>query len=264
MEKNALGEITQRKYDANDNLTEEYGPTKRFHFKNEYDYSNRLTKQEEIHDNGQVFTTQYEYNYTHQCTKQIDLFGQETLYEYDDFGRLIRTHYPAVANEKGEFVSRSTSQEYNIAGHVIKSTDEKGRVTRTERNIRGQPTSIIYPDQTCERFTYRLDGKLKSKTEKNGSKMVYTLDPLGRITEENFYSPQGRLLKTTSHTYDSFHLLKTVDPEGLITTFSYDRAGRLEWTCAGNRAKQCLYDSMGRLCEEREWYGEGLTFGLLS
>ena len=103
LEKNALGEITQRKYDANDNLTEEYGPTKRFHLKNEYDYSNRLTKQEEIHDNGQVFTTQYEYNYTHQCTKQIDLFGQETLYEYDDFGRLTRTHYPAVANEKGEF-----------------------------------------------------------------------------------------------------------------------------------------------------------------
>ena len=63
-------------------------------------------------------------------------------------------------------------------------------------------------------------------------------------------------MKTTIHEYDSFHLLKTIDPEGLVTTYSYDRAGRLEWTRTGNRAKQCLYDSQGRLSEEREWFGE--------
>ena len=215
LETNALGERIKRSYDANDNLISEKGPSPKFHLKNEYDHSNRLTKQKKVADDGQVFVTKYEYNYTHQRTKKIDLFGNETLYEYDDFGRLIRTQFPSVANENGEIVSHIASQEYNIAGHLIKSVDSQGRVIKKELNIRGQPIKIIYPDKTCEMFTYRLDGKLKSKTEKNGSKTIYTIDPIGRMTEENFYSPQGELLKTTTHEYDSFHLLKTVDPEGV-------------------------------------------------
>ena len=43
----------------------------------------------------------------------------------------------------------------------------------------------------------------------------------------------------------------------MITTYTYDRAGRLEWTLRGNQAKQNIYDSQGRLYEERAWYGDG-------
>jgi RHS repeat-associated protein len=256
-ETNALGQTTIKKYDANDNLIFEQGPSADFYIQNSYDFANRLIRQEEIHADGKHFVTTHRYDYLGQCIATINPYSHETRQDFDDFGRVVAIHYPAVLNEEGQWVYPTVSKIYDIAGYPICVTDAKGRQTKIEYNIRGQLIQIIHPDHTTEQLIYRLDGQLVEKREKNGLRIVYLRDPLGRITEESCYAPDGQLLKKTQHVYNALHLLQSIDSEGGITEYSYDAAGRLEWTRQGEQVKQNIYDSLGRLAEIREWFGDG-------
>ena len=176
-ETNAIGETTLRKFDEQNNLIFQQGPSLDSTIVNTYDFANRLIRQEETHSDGQQFTTTYKYNYLGQCEKITNPYGQETSQTFDEFGR-VTTIESTVVNENGILVPSRIRKAYDAAGNLTSLTDAKDRVTETEYNIRGQPTKIKYPDGTTEQFVYRLDGQLTVKIDKNGFKSTLKRDYL--------------------------------------------------------------------------------------
>ncbi|MCC5736385.1 hypothetical protein, partial [Klebsiella pneumoniae] len=100
----ALGRIITRRYDDNDNLIYEEGPRSdcRKHFK--YDAMNRLISEEEIHDDGVRLVTRHCYDHLGNRIRTYDPYDNETCFEYDAFGRMIKVIGPPKLNVRSEVV----------------------------------------------------------------------------------------------------------------------------------------------------------------
>ena len=172
-EVNPLGYITERQYDDNGNMFYERGPRHDFHTELSYDHMNRLiAKQEVWHDhptNPTRLIEKYTYDYMGHCLCSTDIYGHETRYEYDDFGRVIKIIQPEVKEENGSTIHPEIYKEYDILDNVIAITDASGARTSSEYTIRGKPYHIAYPDGTHEYFEYTLKGELIKTIDRNGS-----------------------------------------------------------------------------------------------
>lgn len=255
-ETNALGAVTERKYDANGNVIFEQGPRSDFHKEYLYDFANRLISTEEIHSSGLHLSTQNRYNVLSEREASIDIYGNETRYLYDDYGRLIETQSPPVPNAQGVMEQAIVKVQYDPLNHPIVATDANGHCTKMSYTIRGEPIKIQYPDGGIESREYTLDGLLESKTARNGLKTVYTYDELENVVRTDLYAPSGELLTTTSATYNAFHLLSETDPAGNITRYEYDGAGRQIAIRKGNHLTTHSYDALGRVACTRQYADE--------
>lgn len=243
-ETDALGQTIQRTYDANDNLISETTPACRRLYA--YDFSNRLIRVEEIDSDGTQLITLHTYDYLGNRISTTDPSGNKTEFIYDEFGRVIMTFYPPVPSSNGTLVNTGIQKAYDILGNVTTHIDPRGEQTHTSYNIQGKPLTIRYPDGTQESYEYNLDGTPRKAIAKNGSITTYVHDPLGRLLQEELYSPQGELLGRSTWTYNGFHLISSTDPEGHVTTYTYDGAGRKSSVATANSLTTFEYDSLGR------------------
>ena len=101
---------------------------------------------------------------------------------------------------------------------------------------------------------YELDGALKKKVAKNGACTEYIRDFLGRVILERITA--GDKVKEIKNHYNAFHLLQSEELDGAVTTYTYDGAGRLTGTCKYQNKVEYLYDSLGRIGEVREYFGD--------
>ncbi len=253
---NALGEVVLKAYDQNDNLIRQEdlasGLIKSF----TYDYSNRLIREEEHHPNGNHLVTTNRYDILNRKLASVNPYGQETRFYYDGFERVTEVHLPSIPNEEGQIVQPIIRNEYDIVGNLISHADATGKTTKSKFNIRGLPIEVIFPNGTVEKLFYRTDGCLVDKVDRSGVRISYILDPLGRTIEEHVFGSDGAHVKKKMSIYSAQQLLKIIDFEGLETSFSYDFAGRLVKCTSGESVKELFYDSLGRVCETREWYGD--------
>ncbi len=254
-ERNALGQIIQRRFDANGNKIYEQGPSQDFHLEFTYDCSNRLITQEHVCNHGLRLKQSYTYDHLGNCIASVDIYGNKTRYEYDELNRLICTTLPPCADAEGHTIELQIRREYDIAGNVIAETDVQGNITRKNYNIRSQPTLIEYPDGTAERFEYNLDGSLRKQIGKNGSYTQLHYDVLGNITSKETYSPAGELLSGSSATYRGSLMLSEIDPNGNVTHYSYDAAGRPLRISKTTGWTQYAYDSLGNKAKTIQWVG---------
>lgn len=255
-ETNPLGQTTIRNYDANDNKIYEQGPNPNLHKEFTYDFSNRLVRADEIHTNGLTLSESYIYNYLSQKIGMVDIYGNETSYEYDDFGRQTKTKLPPVLSSNGLGVF-SDYKEYNLynAPKVIK--DFRGNTTTMEYNIRAKPTLTVFADGSMEKMLYNLDGTICKHTHKNGSYTSYKYDHLKRVISKATYGPDGKKLEYFNYSYNTFHLLEEKDTAGHIKSYGYDAAGRLNEVVDGEKRMTYEYDSIGRLYKTIEYDGHG-------
>jgi RHS repeat-associated protein len=254
-EVNPLKETITRKYDENNNLTRQKGPFPGYSVKNFYDFSNRLVKKQETHSDNNCFVTTYKYDYLNQLVSSRNPFGNETFYTYDDVGHLISVKNPGILTASGKFECPTINKEYDIAGQVTSIQDALGRKTFYENNIRGKPLIITYPDGTQEKFFYRLDGQLTQKINREGIKIVYTLDPVGRPLKEEMFGSDGHLEKFIQRTYDAFSLISEEYSDGMTINYSYDFAGRLKQLHHNKiLTKELFYDPLGRESRTHDWY----------
>lgn len=208
------GVTTERKYDiATDNLIKESILDVTIY--NTYDFANRLIERKEIHPDEE-FITRCHYDHLGNCTSTVNSFGHKTKQVFDEFERVIETHLPEIPYE-GTLTTPVIHKTYDIAGFPTSITDLNGNTTYYEVNLRGQATRITYPDGTEEKMVYSLDGLLVEKIDRNGTKTEYRHDPLGRVTEEIVH---GESVKQTINEYNAFHLLRSIDPEGNITSYT--------------------------------------------
>lgn len=254
-ESNAIGQEIHRKYDQNDNLIFEQGPGTEFYTEHSYDFVNRLIGSKEVHTNGQVFTTSYQYDYLGNKIAEYNRLGRKTSYDYDEFNRLIKIEYPRISNEMDEVIRPFIQTVYDEANRPIKKIDACGYETCLTYNARGEPISIIHPDGSVEKFEYQLDGALIKSIAPNGTQTVYDRDFLGRILVKQLISKEGVLLSRESFEYLGHRLISHTDSEGCMTTWTYDGAGRLISETRGSACKTYAYDSLNRVAQLIQWYG---------
>jgi RHS repeat-associated protein len=244
-ETDPLGYVTLCTYDGNSNLESVRRPRGN-QKKYTYDFSNRCTKEEDFDIDGSLLTMRHRYDTLSHKIETTDPFWQKTSYVYDDFSRLVATKLPSVPDETGLLTESVLRQEYNLLNQISRQIDPKGEVTHFRSNIRNQPTYTHYPDGTEESIVYDMYGLALSHKARNNTLTLYTYDFLGRITQEAVYSQTGELLKTTERTYDAFQLRSMTDPEGNVTHYHYDGAGRQIGETRGERTIRYVYDTLGR------------------
>lgn len=257
---NAAGEETTRKYDENRNLIEEQGPNKAYHIEMAYDYMNRLTKVVKVdNESQQKFTTLHKYDTRGNRIATIDEYGNETNFEYDAFNRLTKTIAPPTPDPYGAHFRAQQTIEYDTLNHPVIKTNGAQHALHQLNTVRGQPYLISYPDGSQEKMVYNLDGTLKEKTEKNGTTTKFSYDYKNRPTTTEIYSRNGRLLSSKQVEYNAFNPIKEIDAEGHITTFQYDRQGRLTTILKEDGEVHYGYDTLGRRNQTKTFFGPALT-----
>lgn len=205
----ALGRRISRGYDRNKNCIFEQGPALDSHREHLYDFANRLVLTQEVHPDGALCTS-YHYNGLSQLVRKIDPFGQETHYQYDEFGRLISTKLPQLASPSGELITLIINNTYNSLGQPTSTTDANGFTIRYQPTVLGKPSTIYYPDGSTNKFEYDIYGRQITAIAKNGSVTKRIYDCLGRTLEETVLSPNGKQVMPTTKQAFSLALQLTV------------------------------------------------------
>ena len=185
--------------------------------------------------------TKYTYDNYGKRLSRIITKGGEILDEYntyDKFGRLVKTQ----SNGKTvEYIYNKKNQlsKQIIDGNSVKFEYSKlGQLAgKTLFDKDGKPLSEL-------KYFYSKSGELTSRLA-NGKLQEYKYDAKNQLlavidmenksaVEEYVYDASGNILKktingkTTTYTYDDANqLLSSTNPEGDITSYAYDAAGRL-------------------------------------
>jgi RHS repeat-associated protein len=188
-----------------------------------------------------------------------DGYGNETKCFYDAFGRLIEMQMPHVLDQYDQPYQPQIKQEYNICNQTSQVTDALGKLTSTTYTIRGKPAVISFPDGSTESFVYFLDGEIKEKISRNGTKSLVTRDDCGRIKSKQEFSASGTLLNEIFYSYVGTQIQSISDGHSFTLKYRYDGAGRqiecLHETANGVKHASCSYDAQGNADKIRSWHG---------
>ncbi|MGW3630741.1 putative T7SS-secreted protein [Streptomyces sp. NPDC005122] len=189
--------------------------------------------------------------------RTTDRTGGVTRLEWNADGRLARRTGPDGASE---------SWTYDGEGNCTAHTDAVGAVTRHEYTHFDLPLATTRPDGGRYEFEHDADLRLTRVTGPRGPSWTYAYDAVGNIVSETDFD--GRTLTYRVDAADrltartdvlggtiSFErdplgqvLAKTVD--GRVTTYAYDRAGRLLAAVGPDSELRYQYDRDGRVKTE--------------
>ncbi len=213
---------------------------------------------------GPLATTSYTYNSLNEPLTMVSPNGNSptctcpssyrTTYTYDSNGNLLTTTDPLANvvtntyNSSGEkcwtYVGSSSNACASApSGASTYGYDSYGNLTSVTDQIGDQTT-----------FTYDILGRKLTQVSPNGNvsgcscaatyTATFTYNPLNQVcwayvgTSSNTCTspPTG----SASHTYDNYgNLLTATDPNGNVTTKTYDSQNRLCWTYIGSSSNSC-------------------------
>ncbi|MBF0532468.1 MAG: VCBS repeat-containing protein, partial [Candidatus Omnitrophica bacterium] len=167
-------------------------------------------------------------------TTTIDPNGHKQESVTDSRGNLVEkreysgadgrsTAYPAQAYT----LYATTKYDYDLLGHLVKTTDAKGNQVTITYDILGRKIGMKDPDMGTWQYVYDLEGNLISQTDAKGQKLEFTYDALNRLVNK---TDHGNV--NVTYTYDapnvafSIGRLTQVDYKDGETTFTYDNIGR--------------------------------------
>lgn len=212
-----------------------------------YDFENRLIKEEKIGNDGISHKTTFQYDLKSNLTKKTNFQGNSIKYCYNSLGNLTKTTYPKIIS-KSSVKNPEIVAIHDDTGRKIKEIDPNKNETQFSYNAYKKITKIIYPDNTTKENIYNLDGTLKYSINQEGTKTEYEYDFLNRITCKKIVSKDGKLLSEEKNLYKGLNLISKRDPEGNVTKYEYDDAGRKTKEILNDRIKkEFFYDPLSRI-----------------
>jgi YD repeat-containing protein len=151
--------------------------------------------------------------------------ARQTLYIYDQAGRLLKSIQPSVAgsDEAGSSVS---IYAYDGLGRLLSAKDAYGTVSSTVYSDSTQTSVVSYRGGAVATSVYDKAGRLVSQARSGNGSTTYAYDAGG-------------------------HLLMSTDPTGVRTFFLYDAAGRRSASVdADGTLTEYTYDRANRLTRE--------------
>ncbi len=238
---NALGQTKRASYDENGNCTETRDISGRIQCTMKYDFSNRPTAIECTGDDGIRRKSTCLYTKKHQVAQEVDFHGEATTHTYDPLGRRTQSHLPKLPTEHGQLKTPIVQKTYDYAGNETTHIDAEGHATTKTFNAYGKPVRVVHPDGAEEKYSYNLDGTLRTYTDSRGVQTSYVYDFLGRMVEKT-------VADATEHfEYYGNVLVSKTDAEGNRTVYQYDGAGRKISEKFAGETVFYEYDSLGRL-----------------
>ncbi|RII28372.1 MAG: hypothetical protein CXR31_00300 [Geobacter sp.] len=187
-----------------------------------------------------------------------DAKGQTTSFQYDFMNRLTQESDP---------LQKVTSYAYDTAGNLAAKADANGASLAYIHDSLKRLTGITYPDGSTVTYTYDPAGRIQSAANGNitytygydaanritsvsdsrGYTITYQYDTLGNRTQMNVLANTADQ-RITSYSYDKAGRLQSITSTAGLFTFGYDAAGRRSSLNYPNLVTAAYgYDEAGRL-----------------
>ncbi len=177
-------------------------------------------------------------------TRSVESWTGEVRTTTIDYDRLNRPE------TETDTAGATATSSYDIAGN-LESTTSGTSVTTTTSGLGTSAESTSVSE-------YDAQGHETSSTVTTGPDVetTRTYDLAGRLLSETL-DPSGLAL-TTSYTYDLLgRTLTQTDPDGLVTTKTHDRLGRVARTVVGGTTTDTTYDKLGNALTGTGPYASG-------
>jgi RHS repeat-associated protein len=201
-----------------------------------YDAFGNLVQVDE-HNNGQTYTTTYEYDIQKNLTKLTDAQSNISTITYDSLGRKVAMHDP----DMGEW-----NYVYDDAGNLIKQTDAKSQqiifnydaINRlAAKTIAAKAVDYTYDEAAVNYSTGRL-----TKVNDTSGNTKFKYDNLGRETESIKSVNDEKSAYTVTRTYDALDRLVTVTyPDSEVVSYEYNKAGLIKRIASQRGDQQKVY-----------------------
>jgi len=240
------GNLRVLEYDDRGNVVRETDPNGKIIVRTFDDDNNRLSETEP-HDasNTDPATTFFTYDDRDNQTSVTDPEGNTTEFTYNNRDQVLTTKDPR---------ENVTTNVYDANGNLEKTIDALGNETVFTYDAQGNvetQTVTVDGDLCVTQFEYDGFGNLIKEIDALGNESTFTYDTNGnRLTETRTRTtPSGVETLVTTFTYDKQgRLTETEDPDGTITRTVYDELGKqVESFDKLNRKTSFEYDDMGRL-----------------
>ncbi|NJR41396.1 MAG: RHS repeat protein, partial [Akkermansiaceae bacterium] len=177
-------------------------------------------------------------------TRSNDPIGEDSFFTYDSQLRLKTTtdkrdkittintynaqHQPTQVTAP---LGRVTNTTYTLTGEVDTVTDAEGNVTDNDYNTLGQLILTKVNGQAVSEFTYNSYGDVETIKDGLGQVTTNTYNKRRQLLTSTRQSIAGQPASIVTNFYDNEgRLLKTVDPRGNETSFTYTATGKAETT----------------------------------
>ncbi|HBL13233.1 MAG TPA: hypothetical protein DD379_17910, partial [Cyanobacteria bacterium UBA11162] len=240
----ALGRVTQFRYDDNGNLIRVVAPDSSLAA---FTYDNRGNLLGSVDPLGHRVDFTYDSQFD-QIRTVRDQRGNITTYGYDSQANLESLTYADGSIE---------NFSYDAQGNLTLSVNRRGQTIQYTYDNRNQLIRKDYADGTSASFTYDSHGNLLSATDSD-SAVTYTYDSADRLTKVT--DTDGRFLE---YNYDAGgRRSRMVDQDGFAVNYTYDTVGRLQGLIDDNGTSlvSYSYDSVGRLSREENGNGTYTTY----
>jgi len=243
----------QRTYNEKGDLLNETNPLQEM-ATYEYDARGRCFYEEPF-SNGLVIRRTFDDKGRLMCLRKGD---HQTRFEYNASDELIK---------KVDYLGFSTTYHYHPVHGKVDRIEEGSSVTEISYDPFGRPSAIIDSTRAKTVKKYNSYGDIVQITQPEGGEEFFRYypnglikshtDPDGLITSST-YDALGRTKQktvgglTTSFEYDGYNLCRTIDPAGFITTYKYDHADRKIEQEREGRITLYGYDSLGFLNREEK------------
>jgi YD repeat-containing protein len=166
--------------------------------------------------------TSYGYDDAGRLSVLVDPSGETTRYAYDALGRLVAAGGASFAySENG--LTRATEADGEVVDYTYDSRGNLLSVNQGESSGRFSYDGhrrVTLVETTAVRTVYDYDGRHLVRRVQDGEVTEYTYDERGNLVR----SVSGQAV---DYDYDGDGSLLHISSAGAVTTFSYDRGGRL-------------------------------------
>ena len=136
-----------------------------------------------------------------------------------------------------------TEYSYDANGNLKTIKDAEGNVTSYTYDVFDRLTRTTYPDDTYEAYSYNIRSQVTSATNRGGDTVTNIYDNVGRLVTVVGPSNDPNI----TYTYDIVGRVVSVDHNGDITDFAYDRLGRvIQVEDPESRLVDYTYDTLSR------------------